>query len=61
MDGEHKISDPAQIAETFNSFFTNIVNKYIPNTSKPVPNYDKLITFIDSKVLADALYDVSCT
>ncbi len=43
MDGEHKISDLAQIAETFNSFFTNIVNKYIPNTNKPVPNYDNLI------------------
>ncbi len=26
----HKISDAAQIAETFNSVFTNIVNKYIP-------------------------------
>ncbi len=58
MDGEHKISDPVQIAETYNSSFTNIVNKYITNTSKPVPNYDKLITFIDSKVSPDALFDI---
>ncbi len=57
-DGELKISDPAQIAETFNSFITNIVNKYIPNTSKPVPNYEKLITFIYSKVSPNALFDI---
>ncbi len=58
MNGEHKISDPAQTAETFNSFFANIVNKYIPNTSKLVPNYDKPITFIDSKVSPNALFDI---
>ncbi len=50
MEGEHKISDPAQIAETF--------NRYIPNTSKPLSNYDKLITFIDSNVSPDALFDI---
>ncbi len=48
MEGEHKISDPAQIAETFNAFLINIVSKYILNTGKPIRNYDKLITFIES-------------
>ncbi len=58
MDGENKITDPAKIAEMINSFFSNIVTKYITAKRRPMPNYDKLPSFIHCKVPSDAMFDI---
>ncbi len=58
MDDETKITDPTEIAEFFNNTFINMVTKYVKNENRTIPEYDKLKTYIDSKVTSDAIVDI---
>ncbi len=61
MDDEKKITDPAEIAEFFfnKPLFINMVTKYIKNENRGISEYDKLKTYIDSKVSSNAIVDIS--
>ncbi len=51
-DGDKEITDPVDIANGFNGFFTNIVKEYFPaiDESTYPPIHEKLKAFVDSKV-----------
>ncbi len=48
VDG-HKITDPLEIANSFNNFFTSIVQTYIPSNENAVLDLTNLRNFVKSK------------
>ncbi len=58
MDDETTITDPTKIAEFFNNTLLNMLTKYLKNENRTIPEYDKLKTYIDSKVTSDAIFDI---
>ena len=58
IDDDKKLTDPQDIANSFNEFFTLIVNKYIPNDQSDLPDFSKLQNFIDSKISPDTLFSI---
>ncbi len=44
------ITDPTEISECFNTFFTSIVEIYLPKLTRNIPNFAKLQEFIASKI-----------
>lgn len=59
-DGDSELSDPDEIAAAFNTFFSNIVSKYLPqaNSEENVASQEKLKSFIDSKVAPGVVFDI---
>ncbi len=60
VDG-HKITDPLEIANSFNNFLTSIVQTYIPSNENSILDLTNLTNFVKSKIEpATCLEFLSC-
>ncbi len=50
MDGDKNLTDPLDIANSFNDFFATIVNKYLPNSQTTPSEHTLLKDFVKSKL-----------
>ena len=57
-EGDTEINNAAEIASTFNTFFSNIVKSYLTDENSPPPSYEKLQSYIDSKIRPDVMFNI---
>ncbi len=50
MDGDKNLTDPLDIANSFNDFFATIVNKSLPNSQTTPSEHTLLKDFVKSKL-----------
>ncbi len=57
VDG-HKITDPLEIANSFNNFFTSIVQTYIPSVENAILDLTNLRNFVKSKIEPSNMFSI---
>ncbi len=58
VDNDTILTNTLDTAMSLNEFFSNIVSIYLPQGNTSAPNYDKLKSYIDSKISDEVNFDI---
>ena len=56
-DGDTTITSTPDLCETFNNYFSTVVNQYLPESNQ-APDFRKLIYFVKSKITEDTVLSI---